>query len=63
MQSVDAISLHTHSLCLFAGQLHPSLNPWAVSLIEQQLSVWQKRRNNSLDICTLFRWQSLYLMV
>jgi hypothetical protein len=27
MQSVDAISLHTHSLCLFAGQLHPSLNP------------------------------------
>jgi hypothetical protein len=54
MQSVDAISLHTHSLCLFAGQLHPSLNPWAVSLIEQQLSVWQKRRNNSLDIWTLY---------
>jgi hypothetical protein len=26
-------ALHTNSLCLFARQLHPPLNPGAVSLI------------------------------
>jgi hypothetical protein len=33
LQTGTKSALHTHSLCLFAGQLHPPLNPGAVSLI------------------------------